>query len=312
VGIRREVFRHFAKLVGTKVEEKERHLVAIVRPLYRFLNQLPAYTKTTSSLSEVTLAVRYALLNAKEPDALLFEDLPKACNANPFPAANTNPREVASFFRTLKNSFDELQHCYDDLLTDLAKLLFSAFHTKGAKAREVLRSRAQTIVGHAVEPKLQAFLTHLSDEQVGDATWIEAIATLLAGKAPQAWSDTDRARYEVALSESTRAFRHLETLAFESTNRKRAGRPASDILRIGVTDRHSKDREAVVTVDSADQNLLAQAVIDIEGCLDHLRLSSNAELSLAALATVARRFLSELDDAKSTREQPKSIGVCRG
>lgn len=312
VGIRREVFRHFAKLVGTKVEEKERHLVAIVRPLYRFLNRLPAYTKITNSLSEVTLAVRDALLNAKEPDTLLFEDLPKACNAKPFPAANANPREVASFFRTLKNSFDELQHCYDDLLTDLAKLLFSTFHAKGAKAREQVRSRAQTVADHAVEPKLQAFLTHLSEEQVGDATWIEAIATLLVGKAPQAWSDTDRARYDVALSENARAFRHLETLVFESTSREWNGRAASDILRIGVTDRHSRDREAVVAVDSADQNLLAQAVIDIEGCLDQLQLSSNAELSLAVLAMVARRFLSELDDAKLLKDEPKSIGVGRG
>ena len=306
------MFRHFAKLVGTKIEEKDRHLVAIVRPLYRFLNRLPAYTRNTTSLSEATLAVRQALLNAKEPDALLFEDLPIACNAKPFPTANANPREVASFFRTLKNSFGELQRCYDDLLADLGKLLFSAFHVKGAKARELVRSRSQTIVDHAVEPRLQAFLNHLSEDQLGDAAWIEAIATLLTGKAPQTWSDTDRARYDVALSECTRAFRHIEALTFESTNRERMGRSSSDVLRIGVTDRYSKDREAVVAVDSADKSLLAQAVIDIEACLGNLQMASNAELSLAALAVVARRFLSELEDAKAVKDQPKSVGVGRG
>ena len=312
VGIRREVFRHFAKLVGTKVEEKERHLVAIVRPLYRFLNQLPAYTKNTGSISEVTLAVRKALLNAKEPDALLFEDLPTACNARPFPAANADPKEVASFFRTLKSSFGELQRCYDDLLADLGRLLFSAFHVKDAKAREMLRARSQTMADRTLEPRLQAFLNHLSDDQLGDAAWIEAIATLLTGRAPQTWSDTDRARYEIGLSECTRAFRHVEALTFESVSRERSGRASSEVLRIGVTDQYSKDREAVVAVDSTDKNLLARAVIDIEGCLENLQMSSNAELSLAALATVARRFLSELEDTKLIKEQPRSVGVGRG
>jgi hypothetical protein len=311
VGVRRDVFRHFAKLVDAKLEEKEKHLVAIVRPLYRFLNRLPAYTKSTNSLSPITLAVRQALLSAKEPDALLFEDLPRACGAPPFPAANAKTKEVASFFRTLRNAFGDLQRFYDDLLAELQKLLCQAFNAKEATARELIRYRAQTITEHAVEPRLRAFLHHLADDQLGDATWIEAIATLLTGKAPQSWTDTDRARYEVGLSESVRAFRHIEALVFESANRERAGRAPADVLRIGVTDRHSKDREAVVAVDAEDQDVLAQAVIRLEESLDHLNVSSNAELSLAALATVARRFLAELEESKDAK--PKlAVGVGRG
>ena len=312
VGIRREVFRHFGKLFGTKIDQKEKHLVAIVRPLYRFLNGLPAYTRNTNSLSPVSLQVRQALLTAREPDALLFEDLPKACDARPFPATNANAREVVSFFRTLRNAFGELQRFYDDLLADLQKLLCHAFEAKEADARERVRYRAQIIADHAVDPRLRAFIRHLSDDQAGDAEWIEAIATLLTGKAPHSWTDTDRARYQVTLAECVRAFRHIEALVFEATNRERVGRASADVLRIGVTDRHSKDREAVVSVEPAHQNLLTQAVIDIEECLDRLNVASNTELSLAALATVARRFLAELEENTTPKIKPNALGVGRG
>jgi hypothetical protein len=311
VGVRRDVFRHFAKLVGAPIQQKEKHLVAIVRPIYRFLNRLPAYARQTNSLPPAALAVRQALLTAREPDALLFEDLPRACEAQPFPAGTANAKEVKVFFRTLSGALSELQRTYDDLIADLQTLLCHAFSTSGAKAREIIRYRAQTVADHAVEPRLRAFIRHLCDDQLKDASWIEAVATLLTGKVPQNWTDSDRARYEVALTDLVRTFRHIEALVFESANRSHAGRPPAEVLRIGVTDRHSKDREAVVAVESEDQDALAESVIQMEECLDRLKVNANAELALAALATVARRFLAELEEQKPTKPESKPMGVSR-
>jgi hypothetical protein len=44
------------------------NLVAVIKPLYRFFNRLQDYTKRTASLSQKAIAVREALLAARDPD----------------------------------------------------------------------------------------------------------------------------------------------------------------------------------------------------------------------------------------------------
>lgn len=309
IGVRADVFRHFAKLLGTKLQANDSHLVAIVRPLFRFFNRLPEYSKRTKTLTPRALAVREALISASEPDVLLFEDLPKACGHEPFLPTNARTQRVLAFFHALKSAFADLQRAYDDLLTDIQQLLFGAFDVTGAKPREVIRFRAQALLEHVVDPRLRAFIHHLSDEQLDDVGWIEAVATLLVGKTPRMWLDADRARYEVCLSELVRSFRHMEALAFELVRGKQLGRAPAHVLRIGVTDRHSKEREAVVAVEAADQPKFADAVIELEACLDRLAITSHPDLALAALAMVSRRFLSELENSESpaTERRPEEV-----
>jgi hypothetical protein len=296
-GVRAEVFHHFAKLFGTKVQVNDRNLVAIVRPLFRFFNRLPEYSKRTKTLSPRAIAVRETLLTASEPDALLFHELPQACGHDPFLPTNAKDQRVSAFFHALKSAFAELQRAYDDLLTELQQLLLGAFDVTGAKPREVIKFRAQALAEHVVDPRLRAFIHHLADEQLDDVGWIEAVATLLVGKAPRMWLDLDRTRYEVCLSELVRSFRHMEALAFEFVRRKQLGQAAAHLLRIGVTDRHSKESEAVVAVETDEQPKLTDAVIQLEACLDRLAITSHPDLALAALAIVSRRFLSELENS---------------
>lgn len=310
-GVRGEVFQHFAKLFGAKLQKNDRHLVAIVRPLFRFFNRLPEYSKRTRGLSPKAIAVREALFNASEPDILLFQELPLACGHDPFLPTATRSQHLLAFFKSLKSAFSELQRAYDDLLTELQQLLFGAFEITGTKSREVVRFRAQSLAEHVVESRLRAFIQHLSNEQPDDVGWIEAIATLLVGKAPRMWLDADRTRYEVSLSELVRVFRHMEALAFEFIRRKQLGRTTADVFRIGVTDRYSKEREAVLAVDTDDQIKLADSVTELEACLDRLDLSSHHDLALAALAMVSRRLLSELENSDSSKIEAKSEEVNR-
>src|SRR6185503_8632017 len=71
-GIRREVFRKLAQLFGA-ASDTQNNLVSVVRPLYRFFGKLPPYSQKTNSISPTAIAVRDALISAKEPDRLLFE-----------------------------------------------------------------------------------------------------------------------------------------------------------------------------------------------------------------------------------------------
>src|SRR5262249_8543909 len=153
-----------------------------------------------------------ALLAARDPDHILFHDLPIACGFEPFTTSKAHPGNVRQFFHELQSGFLELQKCYDDLLYRLQQLLYQAFDIKGNNARLLLHQRAAAVADYAVEPRMKAFIMHLSSADLQDVAWIEAIGTLLAGKPPKSWNDADRARYEAVVSELSRNLRHMEAL----------------------------------------------------------------------------------------------------
>jgi hypothetical protein len=78
-GVRRDVYIELARLFGRPAPDKGESLLSVVKPLFRFLRRLPQYCQTTKRLSTRTLGVRAALMHAKEPDQLLFHELPVAC-----------------------------------------------------------------------------------------------------------------------------------------------------------------------------------------------------------------------------------------
>ena len=295
-GIRREVFRQLGELFGSQPTSGGNDIVAVVRPLYRFCNKLPGFTRQTKTLSATALAVRESLFSAREPDVLLFEDLPNACGVAPFAPNANEPDRVAAFFHTLHRALAELQRAYDDLLLELRTILCRAFAVDGVDARVAIRFRAQRLADHALEPRLKAFLLHLTDDRLEDVPWIEAIATMIAGKAPRTWLDSDRAKYEVTLADLVRSFRHIESLVFALVSRGNEPQ-MGDVFRIGITDRYTKDHEAVVIVKPDDRQRLAHAIIRLEEQLSHDGVDQEPELALAALAKTAQRFLADLVDA---------------
>ncbi len=58
--------------------------LSVVRPLLKFVSGLNDYAKRTGTVSKRAAAVRQALSEARQPDSLLFTDLPKACGLKPF------------------------------------------------------------------------------------------------------------------------------------------------------------------------------------------------------------------------------------
>lgn len=300
-GVRKAVFREYAKLLGAATVESD-NLIAIIKPLYRFFNRLQDYTKRTSTLSPKAIAIREALLAARDPDQILFNDLPLACGFEPFEASKTRPANVRDFFHELQSGFSELQKCYDDLLYRLQQLLYQAFDIKGANARTILQQRALAVTNYAVEPRMKAFIMHMSADDLEDVAWIAAIGALLAGKPPKTWNDADRARYEVSVSELSRSLRHIEALVFELTRPEVVSDDAAEVFRIGITDRHSKELEAVVSVASRDSASLASTIIDLEALLEKSGVADRPALSLAALASVSKNFLSRLGQITETKQ----------
>jgi hypothetical protein len=287
-GLRREVYIQLANLFGQPAPARGESLLSVVKPLFRFLRRLPSYCQTTTRLSSRTLKVRTVLMQAKEPDQLLFWQLPEACGMEPFDSAETDGARAKQFFDALRSSITELQRAYEDLLRDLHELLFRAFDLS---ERRQLEGRAQAVLPYCVEARLKAVVNHIANAHMDETLWIEAIATTIVGKAPKSWNDDDRVRYEIGLAEMSRNIRHLEALLYEERKRLDAGKRLEEVFRIGVADRNSMEVGAVVVVEQHEQGRFVEAVLDIQSRIAALKVSP--QIALAVLASVSQSLLGD-------------------
>lgn len=318
-GIRAVMFKRFAEILLQKPERVLRNkpnLLSIVRPLLQFSTNLPAYTKNTQRLTPTTLRVRDTLSRTREPDHLLFEELPAACGLAPFlPDDLRRTDEIEDFFKILRESLSELQRAYQDLLVDLEGMLISAFKLKGfgEDARRELRERAQPLLDLTVEPKLKSFLIRAVDDSLDLTGWRESTATFLSGKPPGLWNDTDRARFEVTLAEVSRSFIHIELLSFElRKHRQESPIDGGEMIRLGVTTLDAPEHQKVLNIQRHDRALVDETVFALEKALKTKLKSSNVELRLAVLAKLAYKFLQELEFmARDRASDPSAPDVAR-
>jgi hypothetical protein len=312
-GVRALVFEKFANTLLQNFDHqanKKPNLLTIVRPLTRFAASLPNYTRHTQSLAPCTLRVRQTLFETREPDKLLFGQLPQACGFPPFGDDDSvSKKEVERFFKQLRESLSELQRAYDDLLGKLEQMLISAFtlQSTGEEARSELRERSRRLLDLTVDPKLKSFIIRISDEELELSNWVESFATLLGGKPPTAWNDTDLARFEINLAEVTRSFLNIELLSFElNKQNSRTVHKGKEMIRLGVTTLNEPERQRVLFVSQKDKEQVEQAEISIEEAFKQIGLNGNKEFRLAVLANLSKKLLEQLDDIEQNKRKAKA------
>ena len=76
------------------------NLLAVVKPLVRFVAKLPRYTMLTQELSHEAIELRKTIANAREPDTLLFVQLPQVLGFDAFgPFEEMNPNIRGKVFQ---------------------------------------------------------------------------------------------------------------------------------------------------------------------------------------------------------------------
>ncbi len=252
-GVRAQVFERLAELLGREPHgSAKRDILDIVRPLCRFVGELNDYVRYTQTISPTSAAIRETLLQARQPDRLLFTDLPIACGMKPFPArGKLKSADLDAFVETLKNGLGELQRCYDELLGQLGAGIGSAFGMNGSvrDTRAALARRSADLASWVADPNLKSFALRLADSRLDDTAWIESIAALLGHKPPAAWRDDTRAKFEFELAKTAKLFSNVEALGFPSAvlETNEDSEPVES-LRIGITTADARERAHVVRV----------------------------------------------------------------
>jgi hypothetical protein len=252
--VRLELFGKLFEALGMQSPRKV-DLLDIVRQLSVFAAQLSAYTQKTKKLGTEARAVQDALQNAREPATLLFYQLPEACGFSPFAVeGGSNETDLKHYVDVLKGAIAELRAAYPELQRRMKQALSASFDLSGSfsSVRVALAERAEGLLLAVRELKLKAFCLRLADRQLPDSEWVEALGSLLCGKPPAKWLDTDEDLYYQELEQVSGKLMRVESMNFRIHPK---GRPNSAV-RVALTQVSGLEMDRVVYIpEGAEQEV---------------------------------------------------------
>jgi len=306
-GVRAEIFQELGKIfsddrIKTDMNLRNTTILSIVKPLVGFVKRLPSFTLTTESrVSLMAKAVRKTLLDAKEPDELLFKSLPQACDL-PNILGNENDGKilVKSFRKRLVQALSSLQVAYDDLLGQCEKLIKRAFAIKidSPEFRENLRYRAMNLSSQVIEPRMKSFILASTDKESDNRSWLESVLLIISNKPPKLWTDEDVIIFETKLSDIARRFMNLEALQKEIA----IPNEGIDARRITVTYPDGEEIHQMLWIDREKQANIDRIADQI---IDKYNLDDDANLKQAITAALIEKIFHKRSEiSKPSAKEP--------
>ena len=185
--------------------------IDVARGLVAVHDALPPWVGRTQQLSENAKQVRQLFKRARDPNRLLFDDIPQIL-AGRNGALNEDTRRIA--VKIVSEGLSELQGAYPSMLERLKRTLLDELQVPNYSPASLaeLRMRGENVKGIAGDHRMEAFVLRLSSFD-GTSEQIESLASMAANKPPEAWVDTDVERSITDLADLCRHFLHLESLA---------------------------------------------------------------------------------------------------
>ena len=284
--------RHVVDALADRLELQpgfRKHRVAnvltVVGHLVSRINRLDNYTRQTRNLQTKTLLARGALMEAVEPDGLLFTSLPKALGFRPVSANAKKYAKAYAYAASVGDTLDELTASFGRLLDEQLALLVE----KSAEtSRKAVEGQAASLDGEVLDPEVRAFVLSLANSTIdSDTDWVQAVATVIARKAPAEWTDDDLLRFRRELHQQFAAFHRL--MALHADHRADGGGPF-DAYRVTVTRSDGVEQPLLVGID---QELRPEAEEALDDALQQLTQITGSRLRAhhTLLALLGERLL---------------------
>jgi hypothetical protein len=261
-------------------------LLGVTGPLLTTVRDLPYYTLRTTALSARARAVRDAILNAREPDELIFVELPAACGVQiPTGKQQASAEDLKTLKTRLEEALRELNGAYDALLEGCKRGLAAEFALSKHELPELragLKHHADPLGATLLEPRLRSFVLLAADENLDDEAWLEAIANNIAGRPAPGWRDEDAQRFDVELRVIGGAFHRYQALHFETIAKDSV--EGFEPHRVTITSPGGNEYNDVVWVDQTTKPRLQEAVDNAIAAAEILLGSRGGQALMALLA----------------------------
>ena len=232
-------------------------MINIVKTLYKQYNSLPPFAKSTSTLSARATKVRNHFADAREPEKLLFEQLPEACGINPISSSTQlDDRQIKKFATTLQKTVRELLKAYPALLERSKQTLIDLLGLPTNQFEAELKARAAQIQQAKLDRGNERFTNFLNriTQVLEDDKWLESVLAGLADTPVGQWTSRDEERFLNRLEEVAKEFRTVYPLVVEVERRNGTGKESS-LVSVSVAGISTKSQYYVFDRKTKDQDI---------------------------------------------------------
>ncbi len=219
-GQRRLVLDKLSQLLEVNLRARPRSamrnpaLLSVTQALLDHVRTLTPYAMRTRRISSAAVAVRDALVSARDPDALVFTALPAALGMRPIkPQAPRDEAAAEAFAVHTADALKEIQTATDDLRSETVKIIARAFRLPQdlRTLRSDLAARARGFADALLEPSLKGLIALALNDSLSD-DWIDPVIIRIAGTALNDWTDEKAEHFPVqaqALADALDRVSHL-------------------------------------------------------------------------------------------------------
>ena len=185
--------------------------IDVARGLVVIYDRLPQWVGRTQHLPETAKRVRNLFKHVKDPNQLIFDDIPATLATEDNNCKDETLRLIGN---GLREGFSELRQAYPTLLQRLKETLLTELHVPNHSAPMLaeLRTRAANVRELGGDHRQEAFVVRLT-RFYGSDSEMESLASMAVNKPPNRWVDADVDRAKVELAAMSRKFVNSESFA---------------------------------------------------------------------------------------------------
>ena len=185
--------------------------IDVARGLVAIHDRLPTWVSRTQRLSRNAIQIRQLFKQAKDPNKLIFDDMPNVLGGADSAVEEDAIGQIAG---RVREGLTELTQAYPAMLNRLKETLLAELQVPNASISTLaeLRDRAENIRELGGDHRLEAFIIRLAGFH-GDDADIENLAGMAVNKPPRQWVDADIDRAAVELADMAQRFMRAEVFA---------------------------------------------------------------------------------------------------
>ena len=195
--------------IATADETRVSNVLSVLTYIISELQNLKPYTLRTKNLSDKTIKVRRALLQASEPDILLFEELPESLGISAL-GHDSDYEDLQKFVDELRQALNELGNCYENLLQKLRDIVVKAYGS--GDSYNTIQAALSEISTEVARQEIRTIIGHFRQSNGDPDQSIEQIATVVVGKAIKDFNDDDINTFAEELEQIGPTLRRLNEL----------------------------------------------------------------------------------------------------